>query len=126
MKNPFCVKQISLLLLFIFCFHNNLIAQQNNLVTTNHTTIEFKILGTTNQSADIKLESVLQSYPGKILSYKIADNKKQVTIDISDKTNPVDILQALKMQNINACYLDGDNNYVTLEPDGRTTRKRHR
>ncbi|MEO5571483.1 MAG: hypothetical protein ABIT08_17015 [Bacteroidia bacterium] len=123
MKNPFCVKQFSLLLIFISCFHNSLIAQQNMLVTTNHTTLEFKILSSINQSADIKLENILQSYPGKILSYKIADDKKQVTINISDKTNPVDILQALNMQDIKACYLDADNNYITLEPDGRSTRK---
>ena len=48
-------------------------------------------------------------------------NENKVFVFISENTDPVDILQVLKMNGIKACYRDLDNGFVSLE--GHSTRK---
>lgn len=98
---------------------------QNNINTNSNahqTKIELKILNNLTPNDIAGIENTLSNYPEKIISHNYGENKNKVFVFISDSVDPVDILQALKMKGINACYRESDNGFISLEPDGRSTR----
>ncbi|MEP7170347.1 MAG: hypothetical protein ABI855_13330 [Bacteroidota bacterium] len=116
--------QINILLLSVLC-SSQLIAQERNAAgQTIHTTkLELKLSGDIQLNDIVKIDNALSGYPEKIISHKYNAAKNRLFVFIAEKTNPIDILQVLKMNGITAGYRDEDNGYITLEPDGKTTRK---
>ncbi|HKR04383.1 MAG TPA: hypothetical protein VJY62_07080 [Bacteroidia bacterium] len=115
---------IAVLMLFILGSYPLFAQQQNSAAQSVHTKkMELKITGDIQANDLVKIDNALAGYAGKIISHEYSTAKNRLFVFISDKTDPVDILQILKRNGIKAGYRDDDNGYVTLEPDGRTTRK---
>lgn len=115
--------KISILLIVFSSFQLFAQQQNSNSSLVLITKLELKILGTIQQSDVAKIDNALTGFPDKIISHDFGSDKNSLFVFISDKVDPVDILQVLKMNGIRACYRDGDNGYVSLEPDGKSTRK---
>lgn len=116
--------KINFLLLLILCSYQLPAQQQNAADQYVHTTrLELKITGDIQSSDLVKIDNALAGYPEKIISHEYSTSKNRLFVSISDNINPVDVLQVLRMNGIKAGYRDEDNSYVTLEPDGRSTRK---
>jgi hypothetical protein len=112
-----------MLLMFVFCSFQ-LAAQQQNAAGQDHIKkLELRVQGDMQLGDLVKIDHALSGYTGKIISHEYSASKNRLFVFISDKTDPIDVLQLLKMNGIKASYRDDDNSYVTLEPDGRTTRK---
>jgi hypothetical protein len=116
--------QINILLLLLF-YSFQLSAQQQNAATQPiHTRkLELKLSGDMQAPDLIKIDQAFAGYTNRIISHEYSTVRNRLFVFISNETDPVDVLQILKMNNIKAAYRDDDNGYVTLEPDGRTTRK---
>jgi hypothetical protein len=114
--------QINMLLLLLFCSFQ--LSAQQNTTTGNHVKkLELKITGDMQASDLVKIDQAFAGYTNRIISHEYSAVRNRLFVFISDETDPVDVLQILKMNNIKAAYRDDDNGYVTLELDGRTTRK---
>ena len=116
--------QINLLLLLLLCSFQSVAQQQNSAGQGAHAKkIELKILSSIQQSDVAKMNTALTGYAGKIISHEYSAAENRLYVFISDAVDPVDVLQVLKMNGIKACYRDGDNGFVSLEADGKSTRK---
>ena len=116
--------QINLLLLLLLYSFQTFAQQQNSVPQKVYIRkIELKILSTLQQSDVAKMDNALTGYPGKIIRHDYSADKNTLFVFISHGTDPVDILQVLKMNGIKAGYRDDDNGYIILEADGQTTRK---
>jgi hypothetical protein len=113
------LKGIQIIIALIFIVSHQAVAQNNKTVYT--TKIELKILNDLKENDIIKINNAFRSYPGKIINHSFGETKNKVFVFISENTDPVDILQVLKMNGIEACYRDLDNGFVSLE--GHSTRK---
>jgi|GEM_PF-6308141 len=122
MRISLCLQICFWLLIFS---SSRLFAQQQNSNSSGIQTkkLELKIPGNIERSDISRMNNALTGYPGKIISHSYNENKKTLFVFITDKVDPIDILQVLKKTGVTACYLDSDNGYVTLEADGRSTRK---
>src|SRR4051812_2785797 len=122
MKNILIGFQINMLLLLLFCSFQ-LSAQQNTTTGDHVKKLELKITGDMQASHLVKIDQAFAGYTNRIISHEYSAVRNRLFVFISNETDPVDVLQILKMNNIKAAFRDDDNGYVTLEPDGRTTRK---
>ena len=103
---------------------NHVLAQNSSAVISSvHTSkLELKILNNLQQKDILKIDDVLNSYAGKIVSHSYGENKNKVFVFISDNVDAVDILQILKMNDIKACFRNADNSYTSLDSDSKSTR----
>jgi hypothetical protein len=115
--------QICFWLLIFSSFQLSAQQQSSNNSGIQTKKLELKLRGNIERSDISRMINALTGYPGKIISQSYNENKRTLYVFITDKVDPIDILQVLKRTGVNACYRDDDNGYVALEADGRTTRK---
>lgn len=124
MKRILCIPHINIFLLLVICSFQLFGQELNAVGQTIHTIkLELKLSGDIQLNDIVKIDKALAGYPKKIISHEYSAAKNKLFVFIAEKTSPVDILQVLKMNGITAGYRDEDSGYITLEQDGKTTRK---
>ena len=123
MKRIFSGIQINSLLLLLFCSFQLSAQQQNSASGDQIKKLELIITGDMQAGDLVKIENAFAGYRERIISHEYSASKNRLFVSITDNTDPIDILQILNKNGIKAGYRDEDDGYITLEPDGRTTRK---
>ncbi len=112
------------LLFFVILFSASILslsAQEvgKNNFSANASEMVLRIKGLRDPKMAANVNAVLNSYPGKILSHSMDAANNTVKVLISAKLKPVDLLQVLDLNGIDAGYIDGNNEYVTLDNNDR-------
>jgi hypothetical protein len=84
-------------------------------------TVILRIKGLSDEKFASTVESVLSGYPGKILSHAFDKSSNEVSVVISDRLQPVDLLEVLEMNGINAGYLNDKKELIVLDDGGELT-----
>lgn len=95
---------------------------QTVALETKSTPLEIRFLSKLDEKTQSELGSLFR-HPQKITGYKFNEDKSRITLFITDKVDPVDILQMLREKGANACYKVQNDEYITLEENGRSTRR---
>lgn len=86
------------------------------------TPLEIRFLSKLDEKTQSELNNLFR-HPQKITGYKLNEDKAWITLFITDKVDPVDILQMLREKGVKACYKVQNDEYITLEGNGRSTRR---
>ncbi|MEP7170707.1 MAG: hypothetical protein ABI855_15160 [Bacteroidota bacterium] len=114
-------RQLLTLILFIFIFSLTTNAQEikkNYVCPANTSKITIRIKGLSDENMTSNLKNTFRECKGKLLEYEIDEKNNEVTVIISDKLQPVDLLEVLEMHGINAGYLNEKKELVVLDEGG--------
>lgn len=121
-NRKFLFSFISFIGFMVFFFVSPTIYGQTVASKTKSTPLEIRFLSKIDEKTQSELGNLFR-HPQKITGYKFNEDKTWITLYITDKVDPVDILQILREKGVNACYKVQNDEYITLEKNGRSTRR---
>ncbi|MEO5571970.1 MAG: hypothetical protein ABIT08_15325, partial [Bacteroidia bacterium] len=92
--------------------------RKNGILPPNSSKITLRIKGLGDEKMISNLRNTLKECKGKVLEYSIDEKNNEATVIISDKLQPVDLLEVLEMHGINAGYLNEKKELVVLDEGG--------
>jgi hypothetical protein len=111
---------LSLMLIFFICSFrlNAQEIKKTAVFPESSSKVVLRIKGLGDEKTASVLEGIFKDHPQKIISYSIDKKNNSATVILSDKLQPVDLLELLESQGIHAGYINENKEYVGLDEEG--------